>query len=392
MEQIIYKNVLFASFVVMYAYALFSFCTLSPEGKEYDGYRVSRKIFGVTMAMWATYLIIHWFFNFRLNDIHLATTLSLSCYFTGVMLLEMTFSSLISGRDYPVRKRIKEIVITALCVNAALFSNYLFASTPVQDIVLVIMAILFTVEVVLLVLKFLRVYRNALKRADNYYSDNIDIFIRWMPNSIYLAIAFGFAGSILSFASNFAVSVYMFGGLLLFTYIFISYQNYMINITKMKDLLLTDDDNQEPPIVRSKTDSEIEPEVLTSYTPVDNINEDDMNEESKEMKRIAKRLNSWLKRRGFIKKGVTIEELAVKFDTNRTYLSSFINSTYELSFREWIAMHRIEYAKELLLADEEMSSKKIAEKVGYSPNAFTTIFTKSEKVSPMQWRSANRGK
>lgn len=387
MEHIIYKNILLVSFVVMYVFGLFSFLTHSPEGKEYDNYRISRRWFGVTMIVWATYLVVHWHFNLRLNNPLLASTLCMSCYFPGIMLFEATFSSLIN-RNYPVRQRIKKIALNALIINTILFANYLLLAPSVQKIVLWVMASGFTIEMIRLSRRFLITYRNALRRADNYYSDNTDIFIRWMPNCIYIAIVFGFAGAILSFASNSAVSVYMLGGLFLFTYIFISYQNYMINITKLKDLILADYDNPKPPIEESDVDRATKSPL--SDAPEDYINKDNINEEDKEMKRIEKRLNSWVKRKGFIKKGVTIEELAVKLDTNRTYLSTFINSTYELSFREWIAMHRIEYAKELLLADDDMPSNKIAEKVGYTPNAFAIIFAKSEKMSPTQWRSTNK--
>lgn len=371
MEQIIYKNILLASFVAMYAYGLFSFLTLSPEGKEYDNYRVSRKFFGVNMIRWATYLVVHWHFNLRLNNPLLASTICFSCYYPGIMLFEATFSSLIN-RNYPVRKRIKKIVLNAIVINAIVFTNYFFCEPTMQKIVLWGMAVALAIEMVILCRRFLILYRNALNRGDNYYSENIEVFIRWMPNCIYIAVAFGFAGSIFLFSSNSAVSVYMFGGLLLFTYIFISYQNYMINITKIKDMILADVDSTS--------------EVATKDVSAEEI----ISEESLELKRLEMRMNDWLNEKGFIKKGITIEELAVEFGTNRTYLSSFINSTYKFSFREWVAMHRIEYAKKLLLADQDMPSTKIAEKIGYSPNAFTTIFTKTEGMSPTQWRSANK--
>lgn len=376
MEQVIYRNVVFASFVVMYAYGLFSFVTTSPDGKEYDRYITSRKVFGAIMVMWASFLVIHWHLNLRHNNPLLASTLCFCCFFPGIMLFEMAFSSLITS-NYPIRKRVWQIIRNVLCIDIIVFANYFFAPPKIQQVVLIMMAVAFTIEMAFLSIRFIKTYRQALKRADNYYSENIDIFIKWMPNSIYMAMIFGFAGGILFFASNWAVSVYMFGGLLLFTYIFISYQNYMINITKMKDLLLAE--TQEHPIT-AENNEDID----------NNITDDEMGDKNKEIQRIEKRLAGWVSRKGFAKKGVTIEELAIKFNTNRTYLSSLINNTYNLSFREWVAMHRIEYAKELLLADEELTSNKIAEKVGYSPNAFTNIFTKSVKMTPMQWRSANK--
>ncbi len=328
------------------------------------------------MIRWATYLVIHWHFNLRLNNPLLASTLCFSCYYPGIMLFEATFSSLIN-RGYPVRQRIKTIAISALVINVIVFTSYFFLEPAMQKIVLWIMALSFAIEMVVLCRKFITTYHKALRRADNYYSENIDIFLRWMPNCIYIAVVFGFAGSIFLFASNSAVSVYMLGGLFLFTYIFISYQNYMINITKIKELLLSDDDSSEPSHEETPT------KALAGKDKTDNVADD-------ELKRIEREIETWIAQKGFTQKGLTIEELAVKIISNRTYLSSYINSTYDLSFREWISLCRIEYAKELLLSDEEMPSNKIAEMIGYSPNAFTTIFTKYEAMFPLQWRSINK--
>lgn len=372
MENTIYENVLFASFVAMYAYGLFSFFTLSPEGKEYNNYRVSRRAFGTTMIIWASYLVVHWLFNMRANDPLLASSLCMSCYFPGIMLFEVTFSSLVDG-NYPVRKRLRTITKYAIVINAVIFTNYFFVDDSIQEIVITATAIAFAIEMVILSRKFLTKYRDALKLADNYYSDNIDIFIKWMPNSIYIAIIFGFAGSVLAFATNSAVAIYMFGGLVLFTYIFISYQNYMINITKMKEILIPTDTEEQ-----AIASEEISDEATVEFANTD---------EKEESKRIENNIEKWIAKNGFTQKGITIEELAVKLSTNRTYLSTYINTTYRLSFREWIGMHRMEYAKKLMLDNQEMPSNKIAEKVGYSPNAFTTIFTKSERISPTQWRS-----
>lgn len=385
MEHIIYSYILFASFVVMYAYGLFIFFTHSPDGREYDNYRVSRKAFGTIMIIWASYLVIHWYFNLRLNYPILASSLCMSCYYPGIMLFELTFSSLIN-RNYPIVKRVKKIALNAIILNAIILANYLLFQPSVQKIVLMVMAVGFVIEMIRVTRRFLITYRNALRRADNYYSENTDIFIRWMPNCVYIAIAFGFAGSILSFGTNSAVSVYMFGGLLLFTYIFISYQNYMINITKMKELLLSEDDVQELQTTDTGPNA-----AFTDNPTIDNNSSKDISSEEVDMSQIENRINKWVSERGFTTKGITIEELSMTLYTNRTYLSSFINSTYNLSFREWIASHRIEYAKELL-KDTDLPSNKIADNVGYSPNAFTTIFTKAEKMSPMQWRNANKSK
>ncbi len=352
----------------MYLYGLFSFFTIIPDGEEYRNFHIARKIFGVIMMVWATHIAFHWWFDFRGTNNFLSHTLCLSCYYPCVMLFEVMYSSLID-LSYPLRQRFKRIAITTLILNAILIINYSLVQKPINNIILILIAVCFAIEVVYLSYRFLKKYHTALKRADNYYSDNTAIFVRWMINSVRIAIVFGFAGSIVLFLSKSGVSVYMLGGLLVFSYIFFSLQNYMINITKIKDLLLLESKMQE---------TELEPEPIQHESHIGS---------SENFNLLEKRLNDWVVRKGFTQHSLTIEELATEIGTNRTYLSAYINTTYSQSFREWIAKMRIEYSKELLLAHTDLSANKIAAMVGYSSNAFSTIFFKLENTTPTKWRN-----
>ena len=51
--------------------------------------------------------------------------------------------------------------------------------------------------------------------------------------------------------------------------------------------------------------------------------------------------------------------------TNRTYLSGYINTTYDTTFREWITRLRIEYAKRLLLGSPELTVQDVSERSGF---------------------------
>ena len=370
MEQIIYKNILFTSFVAMYTFGIFSFLTISPKGEEYKNYNISRRAFGVAMIMWATYVAIQWYFDLRLNNTLLATTLNFSCHYLGGMLLEFMFSALLNGYN-PVQKRINEIVIETLIFNAVLFTNYLFVPSSWQRIIIIVIAVVFVIRMTFLTIRFTKTYKNTIKKADNYYSDNMYACLKWMPNSIYITIFLGFSGSILSFAFNIAIAIYMFLGLLLFTYIFISFQNYMINITKLREVILIDQITQ---INEQKEESVIK-------KPIEEENPNNSN--------IERKITEWIAQKGFTKQGLTIEELAFEFGSNRTYLSHYINSTYNLSFREWIAQKRIEYSKELLYSNNNLQLSKIAEMIGYSSSSFNATFIKLNNTTPSQWRSDN---
>ena len=101
---------------------------------------------------------------------------------------------------------------------------------------------------------------------------------------------------------------------------------------------------------------------------------------------IEKELTAWVAMNGYIRPALTIEELAGILHTNRTYLSAYIKSTYHVSFREWIAGLRIEYAKQLL-QQPEMTVSAVSEATGFlSLSYFTKIFTEKEGCSPSKWR------
>ncbi|MFI3315910.1 MAG: helix-turn-helix domain-containing protein [Rikenellaceae bacterium] len=374
MEQILLKNMLFAASFVMYAYGIFSFFTLSPMGKEYYNYRVARKTFGAMMIILASCLLIHWHFDLRQKNPLLASSLCLLYITPGSMLLSVIFSSLIKG-EYPFEKRLKEIALCIVCLGSVLAANYIFIPQTAQHITLIVAALFFIVVAIILTVRFYKLYRITVTRADNYYSDNVGKLIQWIPITIFITILFILAIAILSIASHSSfITLYLFLGVSIFTYIFISLQNYMINIAKLKLLLLTDE---------------------LSQTAIDDFAQKKsgtIEDESRESKAVRMKLDNWIKNKGFTEQALTINDLALKLNTNRTYLSSHIKTESNLSFRSWIATQRIEYSKELLLLSDESSSSTIANAVGYSPNAFIKIFIKAEGMTPMQWRAINKSK
>ena len=102
---------------------------------------------------------------------------------------------------------------------------------------------------------------------------------------------------------------------------------------------------------------------------------------------IEKRLTEWTGKDGYTRPGLTIGELAGTLGTNRTYLADYIKSVYHVTFREWIAALRIEYAKRLLSEHPGMTVGAIAEASGFlSLSYFTRIFSEKEGASPAKWK------
>lgn len=86
---------------------------------------------------------------------------------------------------------------------------------------------------------------------------------------------------------------------------------------------------------------------------------------------------------------LTIERLAKKLNTNRTYLSEAINAHYQTGYSAWINQVRIHAARKLLAAPDHdhYSIEGIAQLVGYtSISSFNGSFKRITGLTPSQFR------
>lgn len=94
-----------------------------------------------------------------------------------------------------------------------------------------------------------------------------------------------------------------------------------------------------------------------------------------------------VERRYFLKKDLKIGDVVKEIGSNRTYVSNYINRTYQCSFSDYMNKLRIEYAKKLLL-DSSSNTKLtlIAEQSGYSSEqSFYRNFRKFVGMTPAEW-------
>ncbi len=86
---------------------------------------------------------------------------------------------------------------------------------------------------------------------------------------------------------------------------------------------------------------------------------------------------------------LTIEKLAKKLNTNRTYLSEAINLHYQKNYSNWIASIRMNAARKLLIDPNfnHYSIEGISKHVGFSSiSSFNTLFKKFTGLTPSQFK------
>ncbi|MEE4260129.1 MAG: AraC family transcriptional regulator [Bacteroidales bacterium] len=95
----------------------------------------------------------------------------------------------------------------------------------------------------------------------------------------------------------------------------------------------------------------------------------------------------------FRKNDLTESKLAELLGTNTTYLSTIINTRFNLPFKTLLNNYRIDEARRLLVSDEfsNYSIEGIANEVGYqSRSAFYQVFKQNTGMTPMDYINAYR--
>ena len=93
------------------------------------------------------------------------------------------------------------------------------------------------------------------------------------------------------------------------------------------------------------------------------------------------------KERGYLNPSLSIEEIARVLNTNRTYVSKLVNLYYGMTFRDYLNMKRMEFAKQLMADEPDAALDYIAAKSGFqSSTQFIRKFRETEGLTPTVWK------
>lgn len=108
---------------------------------------------------------------------------------------------------------------------------------------------------------------------------------------------------------------------------------------------------------------------------------------AKDSQKIKLLVNEWIQKKEYLKHEVSIEQLGRSLGINRTYISNYINDTYNCNFNTWIHNMRIEVAKKIILENPNLSMGQVAVMTGYNDQAhFSKQFKMITGISPMKWK------
>ena len=125
-------------------------------------------------------------------------SVNLSRFYIFGSLLEIAFSALVDNRFPIVRKTRDRLVLWGMFM-AVMALNILFVPAPVQKYVVIAAALYYAYEVYAILRRYYRVYFKMKRDMDNYYSENVSNFTRWMLLSAWATVIAQFASCAFAF-------------------------------------------------------------------------------------------------------------------------------------------------------------------------------------------------
>lgn len=365
----LYEYSLWTALPLMVFFGAYFLLARTPDKAIFDNYLRSRRIMGCALLLLSANYAVHLFTEIRLRDIDAAILMNLSTYFLCYWLFSSALTTLLD-RFYVTRRRMATHLAQWLLFTlaAGIILKWLPEGTT-QKIGLLAMAAWLVCYGLTLARRLIKAYRRAVRLFDDTLSDDIAAYIRWLSIFTYWAVIFGVGCGLLTFLPDRYIFLWVLSSIPFYVYLFCSYMNYLLFYEQVERALEADT-LTEP----AATDDTPEPAAAMPTS----IRTD-----------IAARLEEWIAADKYTRPGLTITDVANDLLTNRTYLSGYINTTYDTTFREWITRLRIEYAKRLLLGSPELTVQDVSERSGFqSSSHFIRIFKERTACPPAKWRKS----
>lgn len=364
----------------------------SPKNDVYSPYRKSKWL--LAAGMWMTSINIWiWLATFNglwtLENEWVASFDTILFYLIGVC-FTFSFGCLIDY-TYISRQRCK---ITAIKFGATAFIALIAMTDALAAYrqILLIVALLGVIELCAKhIIFFHRSYLLCNELLANYFSSDKKSNVRWLNIShwlFYILLAFGVVSITSGAVINWLLQFYIVAVYIYITIKFIKYANEYetLRLATTEEMIAVMDKTQSNNLSheeRKKKEKEekAEGEEVTATSRTKKPYKEDFRDI------LRPRIAVWVKAKAYTHEQFTLEELASSLYTNKTYLSTFIKEEYDMNFSGWVASLRIDEAKRIMMKEPEKRLQEVAFECGFSSLAyFSSVFSKSEGISPSAWQ------
>lgn len=106
-------------------------------------------------------------------------------------------------------------------------------------------------------------------------------------------------------------------------------------------------------------------------------------------KEIGLLVEQWFSKLSNLRYNMTLDDLSFQFGIPKRSLLNYFQNVLKKDFRTFKTEYRIDYAKEMLLENEDLNVADIAEIVGFKDKSnFHRQFKKQVGCTPCQWRNS----
>lgn len=370
MEPSIYNYSLCIALPLMSFFGFYFLFAKTPEKAIFENYLRSRRIIGVAILLLAANYSVHFFFGIRFKNANAAILMNLSTYFLCYWLFSSALTTLLD-RFYITKRRLRTHI--CLWILFSILSGIVLLLLPkgiLQATAMFALATWLVIYGLYLTHRLLKTYHKVIRIFNDTHADDIGAYIKWLSIFTYWAVIFGVGCGLLTFLPDEYIYIWILSSVPFYIYLFLCYINYLLFYEQvenaMEDGITSEDEN-----LCGTTNQKQEQKQETPFYHAE----------------IEKKIKGWIDTDGYIRPGLTIKELSDKLQTNRTYLSGYIKTKYEMSFRDWITGLRIEYAKRLLAQNPRLTVADISEKSGFlSPSHFIRMFKENAGCTPVKWK------
>ena len=364
----------------------------SPKTAVYAPYRKSKWL--LAAGMWMTSINI-WVWLATFNGLWTRENAWVASYDTILFYLvgvcyTFSFGSLID-HTYISRQRCK---ITAIKFGATAFIALISMTDALAAYrqILLLIALLGVIELCARhIIFFHRSYLQCNELLANYFSSDKKSNVRWLNIShwlFYILLAFGVFSITSGAIINWLVQFYVVAVNIYITVNFINYakEYASLRLASTEEMIAVMNKTQSNNLShkkwkRKEEEEKAEGEEVTATSRTKKPYKEDFRDF------LRPRIAVWVKTKAYTHEQFTLEELASKLYTNKTYLSTFIKNEYDMNFSGWVASLRIDEAKRIMMKEPEKRLQEVAFECGFSSLAyFSNVFSKSEGISPSAWQ------
>ena len=376
MDQSLYHYSLCITLSLMLFFGLHMLFARIPEKNIFRNFLLSRRLMGTALLVLSGNYCVHLFCTLRQWNVSAGIMMNLATYFLCYWLFSSAMMTLLDNRYITRRLCIRHLLMwLAYCAAAGVVMCF-SADSMLRSGGLAVLAVWLVCYGVFLSVRILRTYNSAIRMFENTRSDDIGAYIRWLSVFTYWAVIFGVGCGLLTFLPDRYVYIWILSSIPFYVYLYCCYQNYMLFYETVESAIQEEHGMTDDAEVFHEA---AVPQPVSGEMPAYHSD-------------LALRIREWMDAEGYCKPGLTLQDLSLELCTNRTYLSEYINTTFHVSFRDWISGLRIEFAKRTMLAHPERKMLDISEASGFlSLSHFTKTFTEKEGCSPARWRRKQGG-